>query len=166
MGGFLPTLGGHFSWNLHNSSSFRRCIALANTYGLVLHIPLCLAERPFTTDIPSPIPAILNCVNEGPAGTDEHYLSFVCVIMFELSVFGVSVVCAVLLTTPIDVLLLTLWNLKINSICVYCPANTFTSTDIRRLGWRSRDKNPLIYAFHRDSNSCFFVYASGSSLAE
>ncbi len=115
--------------------------------------PLFLSEWPSTTDVPSAIPTILNCVNEGPAGIKEQYLSFVCVIVFELSVFGVSFVSAIWLTISIDVLLLTLWNLKINAICMYCPDDMHTSADIRCLGWHSRDKNPLIYAFHRDSNS-------------
>jgi len=47
----------------------------------------------------------------------KQYLNFVCVIVLEL-----------------NVLLLTLWNLKRNS-----------------LWWRNRDTNPLIYVFHRDA---------------
>ncbi|KLO07763.1 hypothetical protein SCHPADRAFT_1001426 [Schizopora paradoxa] len=42
-------------------------------------------KSPWPKHVPSPIPAVLNCVNDGPAGIKEQYLSFVCVIIFELN---------------------------------------------------------------------------------
>ncbi|KLO07762.1 hypothetical protein SCHPADRAFT_1001425 [Schizopora paradoxa] len=63
------------------------------------------------------IPKIRNCFLYNTGGIEEQYLSFVCLIVVEL-----------------NVLLLTIWNMKRNS-----------------LWWRNRDTAPLIYAFHRDS---------------
>jgi len=79
-----------------------------------------VGRSPWPTHGRSPIPTIMNCFPMGQNSAlfgGKQYLNFVCVIVLEL-----------------NVLLLTLWNLKRNS-----------------LWWRNRDTNSLIYVFHRDA---------------